>query len=250
MKIIADTHTHSLISGHAYSTIQENFIAAAQKGFQFIACTEHTQAMPGAPFEFYFTNLRVLPDQLMGVYLLRGCEVNILNSNGDLDLPDSVLQKLDWVIASLHSPVYSPSDIQSHTQAWMQVAKNPHVDVIGHCGDERYKFDYEPVICSFAENGKIVEINSHSFHFRPGSMQNCREIAKLCAKYKVPVVVSSDAHFYASIGDFSDAINMLEEIEFPQELILNADYDRFANMLHQKTGRVFPRLNVEGKCEK
>lgn len=239
MKIVADTHTHTLVSGHAYSTITENMLHASKIGLRFLACTDHTTLMPGAPHEFYFLNLPILPEEMFGVHLLRGCEANIVDAQGKLDLPDRILERLDWVIASLHPPVYQPSDRKAHTETWLNLAKNPLVDVIGHCGDERYRFDYEIGIQAFAENGKIVEINSHSFTGRPKSDKNCREIALLCKKYSVPIVVSSDAHFYTQIGDFTDALKMLEEIDFPEELILNADYGRFCSLINQKTQRKF-----------
>ena len=245
MKIIADTHPHTLVSGHAYSTITENLRYTAQRGLYFLCSTDHTGGMPDAPHYFYFDNQQVIPDQLFGVWLVRGAEVNVVGNDGELDLPRHSLHRLDWVIASMHSPVYPPQDPDAHTQAWLNIAKDPDVDVIGHSGDERYRFDYERCIRAFGEAGKVVEINSHSFAARPGSEKNCREIALLCKKYAVPVVVSSDAHFFTHIGSFDNALKLLEEIDFPEELVLNADYDRFARFLEQKSGRRFQKELLE-----
>lgn len=239
MHFIADTHTHTLVSGHAYSTICENMSAAARAGMRFLCLTEHAGRMPDAPHSLYFDNMKVLPDVLDGVFLIRGCEADIMDTRGTLDLPEHTLKSLEWVIASLHPPVYPPADIEAHTETWMQVAKNPLVDVIGHCGDERYPFDYEPVIQEFAANGKIVEINANSFRVRKGSKENCRTIALLCKKYGVRVVVSSDAHFCSWIGRFEPIPQMLSEIDFPEELIMNADYERFSSLMKEKTGRDF-----------
>ena len=61
MKIVADTHAHTLVSGHAYSTIQEMAAAAAKKGLQVMALTEHAPEMPGTCGKFYFDNLDVVP---------------------------------------------------------------------------------------------------------------------------------------------------------------------------------------------
>lgn len=66
------------------------------------------------------------------------------------------------------------------------------------------------------------------------SRKNCTEIAALCKKHRVPVVVDSDAHFALSIGRFPAALEMLEEIGFPEELVINADSDRFWSYLEQK----------------
>lgn len=238
MQIIAETHSHTIACSHAYSTIYENVQAAARKGLKFLCVTEHAPKMVDGPHEWFFNNLPLtVPDVLDGVIVLKGAEANILGFDGSLDLNERQLKKLDWVIASYHSPCCPPADIASHTAGWLAVAENPDVDVIGHCGDERFRFDYEPVIRAFAEHQKIVEFNAHSFHGRPGSRKNCKQIALLCKKYGVRAVCSSDAHFFTEIGNAGEALDMLMEIGYPEELILNTDYERFLAAAREKSGR-------------
>lgn len=227
MKLIADTHTHTLACDHAYSTLYENTQAASEKGLRFLCMTEHTPNMNGAPGILYFSNLGIIPHIQHGVVILKGAEVNIIDNKGSFDLPDRMLNTLDWVIASMHVVTFKPMTSKDHTNAWLSVAENPLVDVIGHCGDGRYPFDEAPVLKAFAKNNKIVEINSHSFSAREGSPENCRRIAQQCAELGIRIVVSSDAHHASYIGQFGNAVQMLKSIHFPQELILNADYDRF-----------------------
>lgn len=227
MKWIADTHTHTMACDHAYSTLAENVAAAAKKGLRFLALTEHTPSMPGAPTLLHFNNLRILPQEIDHVVLLKGAEVNIMDNGNGFDLPDSVMGKLDWVIASFHTPTFRPATSEIHTEYWLRVAENPLIDIIGHCGDGRYPFDEERVMKAFAKHGKIVEINAHSFTARPGSEINCSRIARLCAREGVRVVVSSDAHHCTQVGRFDAAERMLKEICFPEKLILNSDYHRF-----------------------
>ena len=65
MKIAIDTHSHTIASGHAYCTIREMASAAAKKGLQGLAITEHAPTMPGKPvIPFYFSNLKVIPRQM------------------------------------------------------------------------------------------------------------------------------------------------------------------------------------------
>ena len=235
--IVADTHTHTLASGHAYSTIMENVHWAAQKGLSFLCITEHAPEMHDAPQSSFFRNLYSIPDEIEGVKVLKGAECNIMDFDGSLDLPQKLLRRLDWVIASYHGPICMPGTLEQNTQGWMRIAENPDVDVSGHCGDGRYVFDLEKAIKQFKAYDKIVEINAHSFTVRPGAHYNCREIARCCAKYQVPVVVSSDAHFCMDVGNVAASVAMLEEIGFPEELVLNADYDRFLEVVRKKTGR-------------
>lgn len=236
MNLIADTHTHTLACDHAYSTLTENAAAAAAKGLRFLCSTEHAPQLPGAPQLLHFKNLKELPAQLEGVTILKGAEVNILNREGALDLPQDALARLDWVIASFHVVTCPPLTVADTTAAWLAIAENPDVDVIGHCGDGRFAFDHGTVIKSFAKHGKIVEINAHSYKVRPGSAENCPRIARLCAQEGVRVVVSSDAHFHDAVGRVERSLDLLREIDFPEELILNLDYDRFFSVARDKAG--------------
>ena len=107
MKIVLDTHAHTIASGHAYNTIKEMAQAAAEKGLEAIALTEHAPKMPGSCHDFYFQNLKVVPRVQCGVKLFLGTEANIMDEHGTVDLPDGVLEKLDLVIASIHPPCYA-----------------------------------------------------------------------------------------------------------------------------------------------
>ena len=215
MQIIAETHSHTVACDHAYSTIYENVCQAARVGLKFLCVTEHGPAMPGAPGEMYFGNMpKVVPDFLEGVAILKGVESNILDYCGRLDLSEKKLAALDWVIASYHINCVEPSTPEEHTAGWLAVAKNPHVDVIGHAGDD-----------------------AHSFECRPKSDVNCREIARCCKKYGVRVVCSSDAHFFTQIARVDESIKLLRELDFPEELILNANYERFLAAAREKSGR-------------
>jgi len=142
---------------------------------------------------------------------------------------------LEWVISFMYNSLCGDFSYEEATNAWLQVAQNPHVDVIGHSGDQRYAFDYEKVIPVFKEYGKIVEINNSSVLSRPGAKENCKTIAALCKKYSVPVVVNTDSHFAPNIGRFDQAIPILEAVDFPEELVLNAGYSRFLAVVQSKT---------------
>lgn len=240
LSIFADTHTHTIASGHAFSTVTENAREARERGMRFLCVTDHAPALSGAPAPVYFqAMISILPPEIEGVHILRGVEANVIDWNGSLDMPSERLRALEWVIASMHRIVIEPADAASHTRAWLAVAQNPDVDVMGHLGDPHYPFDHEAVVRACAEHGKIIEINNHSFTGRRGSEENCRDVARLCMRYRVPVVVSTDAHFWGVVGRFERSLGMLEEIGFPEELILNADFERFAEVARKKSGRVF-----------
>ena len=88
MNIELHTHTHTLASGHAYSTITEMIDAAVDKGLKLLAITEHAPAMPGSCKDFYFYNLKILPRFQKGLEIMFGVELNVMDYEGRLDLPE------------------------------------------------------------------------------------------------------------------------------------------------------------------
>lgn len=231
---MADTHTHTIASTHAYSTLLENIHQAAQVGLECLGMTDHAPAQPDSPHLWHFVNLTAIPPVVEGVRILKGVECNILDETGRVDLEPEVLRQLEWRIASIHAPCYKQgATVQDNTNAYLGICENPCIDVIGHSGRGSFRYDYQKLIPLFGERGKLVEINESTLK-SPSSRKNCTEIAALCKKYRVPVIVDSDAHFALSIGRFSAAMEMLEEIDFPEELVINADSDRFWDYLAQK----------------
>ena len=232
IKITVDTHTHTNVSAHAFSTLEENLSAAAAIGLEGIAMTNHGPDLGDGAVWFHFKSARHLPKYVKGVRLIPGAEVDIMDENGRLDIEDKYLKDLELVIASFHTPCFPPySDEETVTKAWLNTMENEHVDILGHMGDGRYKCDYERVVKKAKEKGKIIEINNHSFKVREGSRENCRCIALLCKKYSVPVVLSTDAHFSAEVGVVPNSVALLEEIDFPEELILNTSLEKLCDYL-------------------
>lgn len=235
MQIIADTHTHTISSTHAYSTAQEMIKSASEKGLYAIALTDHGYNMPGSPGEWFFDCLGAIPAYMYGVRVLKGVEANVSNYNGELDIKEETLKKLEWVVASMHTlTIEGEASFENCTNAWLAIAENPYVKVIGHSGTPYFKYDYEKVIPIFGKNGKLVEINSNTFKNRKSSTTNCVEIAKICKKTNTRIIVNSDAHFSTAVGDCDSALKMLEEIDFPEELIVNSSVERFQAYLTEQ----------------
>lgn len=237
MKIRVDMHTHTLSSGHAYSTIDENMRAAAEKGMKMIAMTDHTPAMPGGAHAFHFANLKALPREMYGVRLLKGAETNIINYDGNIDLEEDVLTGLDMVIASLHPPCIDFADEKTMTACIEKAMESPYINIIGHPGDNRYPLDYERIVKKSLETGTLLEVNNASLKpgsFRPGVRENLMIMLDLCKKLGVPIILGTDAHFYTEIGAFDESIQLLKELEFPEELIMNLHMERLLKHIEQK----------------
>ncbi|MBQ8057262.1 MAG: phosphatase [Ruminococcus sp.] len=236
MNIIADLHTHTVASTHAYSTITEMVSAAKEKGLFALGVTDHSMTMIGAPDEIYFRNLHVLGEYIDGIRVLKGIEANIANFNGELDADDKLLKHLEWVVASLHSITIDDGEpnVEKCTAAYLGVCDNPYVNVIGHSGSDYYAYDYETVIKRCAQTSTLVEINSSAMRNGRSNVENCIKIAKLCMKHNARVVVDSDAHILTDVANVPEAVKMLESIGFPEELVVNSSVHNLKEYFKEK----------------
>lgn len=226
MHTIADLHTHTLVSQHAYSTLYENIQAAREAGFYALAITDHGPGMPDGASSHHFFCMPGLPEMVNGIRLFRGAEVNIMDFAGTIDLDATTLQRLDFVIASYHCECISPGTIEENTAGLLAAIKNPFIDCIGHCGNPAYPIDIPTIVSACFQYGKLIEINASSFRIRPGSEVICRKVANECIRQKVNLLISSDAHFRDNIGNHEEAIQLLEALDCPEELIINTSKER------------------------
>lgn len=234
MLLQGDMHTHTIASSHAYSTILENCTFAQKYGLKIIAMTDHVGNMPDSPHVWHFENLKCLPRKISGVTVLKGVEANVINSDGGLDVEDKLLEKLEWVVASMHRQCLRSVSASENTSAYIKLAQNPYVDVIGHCTTDFFPFDFEKGVKAFKEYGKLVEINESSIINKKGSRENSVTVMKLCKKYEVPIVIDSDCHYCELIGQTPNALQMVSELEFPEKLILNSDHNKIREYLKNK----------------
>ncbi|MGL5677823.1 MAG: phosphatase [Cellulosilyticaceae bacterium] len=224
MKFLTDMHIHTVASGHAYSTIDEIAREAGKKGLELIAITDHSPGMPGGPHEYHFHNFGIVPKELYGVRILKGIEANIIDFEGGVDFNQEMIKPLDVVIASFHPPCIPFADEKTCTRGFIRAMENPHVHIIGHPGDARYPFDHEAIVRASKETGTLLEINNASLRpggFRPGVRENLIEMLKYCNQMDVPVIANTDAHIAYQVGEFKETLAFLEEIQFPEALILN-----------------------------
>lgn len=228
MRTVADLHTHTSVSQHAYSTLYENIQAARRLGFCALGMTNHAPGMPDGAISHHFYCLPGLPKTMDGLRLYRGAEVNIMDFDGTVDLEPRVLERLDFVVASYHVECITPGTREQNTRGFLKAIANPYVDCIGHCGNPVFPIDIPAVVSACREHGKLVEINSNSPSVRPGSKEVCTRVALECIRQGVKMLVSSDAHFCGNVGNHHDALELLESIHCPEELVVNSSRERLA----------------------
>ena len=189
MKLLFDLHTHTVASGHAFSTLKENIEEAAAKGLKAMGTSDHYSAMPGSAQPIYFTNFKAIKEKILGVRIFTGMEANIVDLEGKLDAKEDVLKK-KWETELI-------KNIEILQKHYTKAAAKEKV---------------------------ALEVNNSSFSPRTGRLnadKNLPVMLSFCKKYKVPVIVDSDAHIFYDIGNLDRAKEMLEACEFPKKLILN-----------------------------
>lgn len=234
MKIELDVHTHTIASGHAFSTLQEMVQAAADKGLKLLGITEHSSGIPGSCDPIYFRNLHVVPRKMYGIDLMLGAEINILDGEGNLDMDESYMKMLDLRIAGIHSLCYRQGTPEENTHGMVEVVSNPYVQIISHPGDGTARLLFEPVVLAAKGHHTLLEINNSSLkpcRNKPDARKNNLEILRLCKKYEVPVILGSDAHISFDIATYGYVLELVKETEFPEGLIMNVSVEKFRNYL-------------------
>lgn len=235
MKIYFDFHTHTMASGHAYSTLTENIECARKQGLTAYGFSDHSEKLPGAPNNLYFTNFKVLPKEINGVQLYAGVEINIMDYDGTIDVCDRILSKVHYAIASLHPPCIEFGTKEQNTNAIIKAMQNEKIKIIGHPDDSRYPLDYDIVVSEAAKTNTILEVNCSSLKpnaLREGAVDNVKLMLAKCVEYNAKVILGTDSHYCGDVGDFTYALNIIKEVDFPKELIVNAWEDGLKYVLN------------------
>lgn len=234
-KIELDVHTHTVASGHAFSSLQEMAKAASEKGIKLLGITEHAPGIPGTCDPIYFRNLHVVPRHMYGIDLMLGAEVKIIDYEGNLDMDDKLMSSLDLRIAGIHSLCYKWGTKEQNTTGLVKAISHPLVNIISHPGDGTAELLFEPAVLAAKEHHTLLEINNSSLkpiRHKVSARGNNLEILRLCKRYEVPVILGSDAHISFDIANYEFLYPLLAETEFPDELIVNRSIKIFKDYLN------------------
>jgi len=204
------THSHSTWSD-GVNTLEEMARAALQRGFSYLTVTEHSQAASYAggldekKLRLQWEEIDQVNERVPGIRLLKGIEVDILE-NGDLDLPDALLQQLDVVIASIH--VRHKLDEQKMTERVLRALDNPALHILGHptgrllTSREPYAMNMEAILDRAAQRGVIVEVNGN-----PERLDIKDAYVRMAVERGVKLAVSADSHSVSELSyvDFAVA---------------------------------------------
>lgn len=226
-----DLHTHTILSGHAYSTLKENIEAARIRGLEAFAVTDHGPAMPSAQSDaWHLVNMRLaVPNTIDGIRVIRGFEANIIDYDGKIDLPDEYNQFAQFVIGSLHEICIIPRSKKDNTEGVINAMASGFVDAIGHPDGFGFELDYQAITEAAKEYEVALELNNNTLKgkVRGNCKENYLEMLHYAKKNGVYISVGSDAHFYTGIGEMDLATELLDEVGYPTELIISKNLEQF-----------------------
>lgn len=229
-KSLIDLHTHSVLSRHAYSSLTENIDVAVNDDMLFYGISEHQYDEKGVGAHIYaFGNCRrITPKKINNTNLLVGIELNILDEG--IKTYGIPVDRLNYAIASIHGYVYDAKthDSEANTRNYLKAMEYPYVKILGHIDNPAHPCDYETIVKETKKRGILIELNNASLN-EAGPRKGAREIDKiildLCVKYDQPIILSSDAHIKYQINKFEFAEDLLKEVNFPDELVVNYNMD-------------------------
>ncbi|GHF29154.1 PHP domain-containing protein [Amycolatopsis deserti] len=221
-----DCHTHSDWSDGG-SPPEEMAEAARALGHEWIALTDHSPRLTvanGLSAERLLRQLDLiaeLNEKLAPFRILTGIEVDILE-DGSLDQRDDLLERLDVVVASVHSKLRMPSEPM--TERMLAAVRNPLVDVLGHCtgrmvmgrGRPQSQFDAEAVFTACRESGTAVEINC-----RPERMDPPDDLLAMAAEIGCVFAIDTDAHAPGQLDWLGNGTVRAEAVGIGPERVLN-----------------------------
>ncbi len=226
-----EVHMHT-VETDGRNTIEEMAQAAIERGYQYIAITDHSKnlafanGLDDARAVQHITRIHAANDQIEGITIMAGIEVDIL-TDGALDLSDSVLEQMDVVVASVHSAFNQ--DSQQMTDRLLRALSNGNVSILGHptgrllLRRDAYPFDMDAVLKAAFENKVAMELNAY-----PDRLDLNDVHLRMARERGVKIVINTDAHHTTHFAKIkygilqarrawltpSDVLNTLPEKEF------------------------------------
>ena len=230
-----EVHMHT-VETDGRCTIDEMAQAARQRGYQYIAITDHSKNLAFANglddkrAVEHIARIRAANEQTEGITIMAGIEVDIL-ADGTLDLSDAVLELMDVVVASVHSAFnQEPGQM---TDRLLRTIDNQNVSILGHptgrllLRRDAYQFDMDAILKAALKNKVAMELNAY-----PDRLDLNDVHLRMARERGVKIVINTDAHHTSHFEKIkygilqarrawltaADVLNTLPEKEFRQAM--------------------------------
>jgi putative hydrolase len=222
-----DLHLHTVASGHAQSTVLEYVNQAKKLKMKVIGISDHgpgnTETIVS---EIYFMTLKRLPKKIGSLRLLRGIEANIINKNGDIDINDSVIKGLDYVMANFHKNTnYHDQGKNLNTEVMIKTIRSGKVNIISHPFlNKLFPLDLKKISEEACRNNVLLELNLSALaksRKEDYILPNVRIMLGVVKKFKKKVIIGSDSHNIWELADDSYLQAVKKKISLTDNLAIN-----------------------------
>jgi DNA polymerase (family X) len=219
-----DVHMHT-VETDGRNTIEEMADAARDRGYQYMAITDHSKNLAFANgltdqrALAHIEKIRAVDKKMNGIRIFAGIEVDIL-ADGTLDLSDSVLEQMDVVIASVHSQFNQ--DRETMTERLLKAIANPNTSIIGHptgrllLRRDAYPFDLDQVLKAAARHKVAMELNSY-----PDRLDLCDVHLRAAKRHGVKIVINTDSHHTSHMEKLQYGVTQARRAWLTKEDVLN-----------------------------
>ena len=231
--IRGDVHMHT-VETDGRNTIEEMAEAAQERGYAYMAITDHSKNLAFANGLTdkraldHIDRIRAVEKKMKGIRIFAGIEVDILG-DGSLDLSDSVLEQMDIVIASVHSQFNQ--DRAAMTDRLLKAIANPNTSLIGHptgrllLRRDAYLFDLDAVLKAAAKDKVAMELNSY-----PDRLDLSDVHLRMAKQHGVKIVINTDSHHTSHMEKIRYGITQARRAWLTRSDVLNtlpvADFAR------------------------
>jgi DNA polymerase (family 10) len=222
--IRGDVHMHT-VETDGRNTIEEMAEAARERGYEYMAITDHSKNLAfanGLTDEralAHIERIRAVEKKMKGIRIFAGIEVDILG-DGSLDLSDSVLEQMDIVIASVHSQFNQ--DRATMTDRLLKAISNPNTSLIGHptgrqlLRRDAYQFDFDAILKAAAKHKVAMELNSY-----PERLDLNDVHLRMAKQHGVKIVINTDSHHTSHMEKIRYGITQARRAWLTKDDVLN-----------------------------
>lgn len=230
-----DVHMHT-IETDGRNTIQEMAEAARERGYKYMAITDHSKNLAFAnglddtrALE-HIERIKAMNERVDGIRIFAGVEVDIL-ADGALDLSDSVLERMDLVIASVHS--HFNQSAEEMTARLLRAIANPNVSIVGHptgrilLRRDAYPYDMDAVLGAAANSKVAMELNAY-----PDRLDLCDRHLRMAKQHGVKIVINTDSHHTSHLEKIRFGVLQARRAWLTPDDVLNTlPIDQFAKAM-------------------
>lgn len=252
--IFADMHTHTTFSLHAFSTVKENIDCGKANGMKAIAITDHLFAngdevalkneFSRIAYLERTINRAICNDKNKDFYIIGGAEFNLGQEIPEGKDYDKKISKLLWRPIGLHTWFYdiNGSTLNSIFNAFTKAVVYGGYNAITHPEREIHKVNWgknktlnddvkellKKIVYLARDNNIYLEVNEQSLERNEnGDSERLAYWLNIAKEEKVKISLGTDAHYCEAVGKFDKVIKLINEIDYPIELILNCNKEMF-----------------------